>query len=241
MERRAIGSAAEIRSIVTAEDRFRTEVRLILERCRALANGREVHVRSAGARLVVTSQVTDEAIAAFIDRTRPDYVHITNLGRPGEAERIKWIRLRFSTFRRVLHTITNMICMLLPASELKNGLYRMIGMRIGEGVEIAQGAFLDPFSPRLITIGDGTVLGAFAKVFTHAYRGQGRMLFGPVVVGRDCMISGTATVGPCVLEDRVTILPGVVAMPFLHLKVGTVVGLRVQFQEQREEIAELTE
>jgi acetyltransferase-like isoleucine patch superfamily enzyme len=94
----------------------------------------------------------------------------------------------------------------------------------------------------MITIGNGTVVGAFAKIFTHVYRGKGRMFLGPVTIGRDCMISGTSTIGPCVIEDEVTILPGVITIPFLRrIKSKAIVGLSQQPSNIRNALGDFPE
>ncbi|MFL6245565.1 MAG: acyltransferase [Thermoanaerobaculia bacterium] len=206
-------------------DRFRHELSRILERGRRLSRHRQLRVRANHCDMVLTADMPAGAIQPFVDQLPSCYVHITNLGLPSEPDRIHWKRLRYPAALRIANMWLGLFCTILPAGNMKNRLYRMMGMSVGQDVEIAQGAFIDPFCPRLVTIGDGTVIGSLATLFTHIYRGRGRLLIGPVVIGRDCVISGTATVAPGVIHDGVTVLPNTATMPLLrHVKHG-VIGL----------------
>ena len=207
-----------------AEARFRNELLVILRRCAKLAKHRTIPVRCKDNVIEVHDGSTSDEIVKFVERATPAYIHVANLGRPSEGDRIRWADLRFGVFRRTVRTLAGLFCTALPASEMKNRVYRLMGMSIAVDVEIFQGAFLDPFAPRMITLGAGTVVGAFARIFTHAYRGQGRLMFGPVTIGRDVVISGMATVGPCLIEDDVTILPGAITVGYLHLRAGSTFG-----------------
>jgi len=192
---------------------FKVELRRVIRRALRLARKRSIHVRANNINIVLDRTFTLAEVEAFAAKTPPCYVHITNLGRPSDAGRVRWVQLRYAAPRRLLNMWLGLFCTFLPAGTVKNSLYRAMGMSIGRDVEIAQGAFLDPFCPGLITIGDGTVIGSLATVFTHIYRGRGRLLFGPVVIGRDCVISGTATVAPGIIADEVTVLPNSATMP----------------------------
>ena len=54
-------------------------------------------------------------------------------------------------------------------SPIKIFLYRLIGIKIGKGVFIAQDVILDPHFPCLITIEDYCIIGWGAKLFTHEF------------------------------------------------------------------------
>ena len=75
----------------------------------------------------------------------------------------------------------------LPWSALKVWLYRRMGARIGKGVYIAPGVFLDAFYPQLIELEDGCFLGIGCRILTHEYTatffrvGQARVGKGSVV------------------------------------------------------------
>ena len=210
---------------VAFDDHFRAELGAILDRCVRLSRKRELVVHCDALSLRLTPLMPQSAIDDFVRQAAPSYIHVTNLGRPGEASSIRWVRLRFGFVRRLVHAAVGLLCSALPAWELKNRLYRAIGVSVGRNVEISQGAFIDTFAPRLITIADDVVIGAFAKIFTHVYRGRGRMFFGPVMIGRDSLIAGMATVGPCLVESNVTLLPNVITIPFLrHVNSGAIIG-----------------
>jgi acetyltransferase-like isoleucine patch superfamily enzyme len=212
-------------TVVAFDGHFRAELGAILKRCVRLSRKRELIVRCDALSLLLTPLTSQSALDNFVQQVAPSYIHITNLGRPSEPSSIRWVRLRFGFARRFVHAAVGLLCSALPAGEMKNRLYRAIGVSVGRNVEISQGAFIDTFAPRLITIGDDVVIGAFAKIFTHVYRGRGRMFFGPVMIGHDSMISGTATVGPCLIEPNVTLLPNVITIPFLRfVKSGAIVG-----------------
>ena len=59
------------------------------------------------------------------------------------------------------------LCTILPSGEFKNRLLRSIGMNIGKGAFIAPLVFLDIEFPRLLTIGEGAVVGTMTKILTH--------------------------------------------------------------------------
>jgi len=219
--------------------RFRRELRRILERCVRFSRQREITFHCGDVALTLGPSRPASDLDDFVRRADAVYIHVTGLGLRSEAHRVRWHRLRFSLWRRLLHTYLGLVCSLLPASELKSRLYRAMGMRIGRNVEISIGAFLDPFSPGLISIGDDTVIGAFAMLFTHAYRGRGRMFFGRLTIGKGCLIGALTTIGPCVIEDSVTVLPGVVSIPFLQrISAGSIIGMRQRPKDLRNELKE---
>jgi hypothetical protein len=216
------------------DDRFRSELKVVLNRCVRLSTKRALLISCHDVVIRVTPATTQQEIDDFVRHAAPAYVHVTNLGSRAEPDSLRWVRLRFGFTRRLLHAVVGLLCSALPAWEMKNRLYRLIGLSIGKNVEISQGAFIDTFAPRLISIGDDVVIGAFAKIFTHVYRGHGRMFFGPVIIGRDCVIAGLSTVGPCVIEPNVTLLPNVITIPFLRrIKAGSIIGFDQRPQDVR--------
>jgi len=56
---------------------------------------------------------------------------------------------------------------ILPASEFKNHLLRLIGMKIGKDVSISISVMFDLGFPELITIEDGVIIGTQVKILTH--------------------------------------------------------------------------
>lgn len=61
------------------------------------------------------------------------------------------------------------ICRVIPFIEIKNSLYRMIGVKIGKNVVIAAYVIIDPFFPELITIEDNVIVGVGATILAHEY------------------------------------------------------------------------
>ena len=84
---------------------------------------------------------------------------------------------------------------------------------------------MDPFCPPLIEIGEGTLLGSFARVFSHAYIGNGDVIIGEVKTGKNCRLLIDCVVGPIRLDDGVVIMPKTMTMPyFSYIKQNSVVG-----------------
>ena len=75
----------------------------------------------------------------------------------------------------------------LPACGFKNDLYRLVGVKIGREVVIAQGVGLDALYPELITIHDGAVLGLECVILTHETTVDTFRL-GRVEIGKQAMI-----------------------------------------------------
>ena len=152
-------------------------------------------------------------------------VTFSNLGLQDDPGRIRWPSIRYPIYRRIINYSVSFLCTLLPASKIKNTLYRSIGFRIGRNVEICLSAFLDPFCPKLIKIGEGTLLGSFARVFSHAYIGNGDVIVGEVKTGQNCRLLIDCVVGPICLDDGVVIMPKTMTMPyFKFIKKNSVVG-----------------
>jgi acetyltransferase-like isoleucine patch superfamily enzyme len=89
----------------------------------------------------------------YIGTTNPVYDYPKHVGR---------IRLFLNSF--VCH-----ICRVIPFIEIKNSLYRMIGVKIGKNVVIAAYTIIDPFFPEFITIEDNVIVGVGATIVAHEY------------------------------------------------------------------------
>jgi len=90
---------------------------------------------------------------AYTGIANPVYDYPKHVGR---------IRLFFNSF--ICH-----ICRVIPFIEMKNSLYRMIGVKIGKNVVIAAYTIIDPFFPELITIEDNVIIGVGATILAHEY------------------------------------------------------------------------
>lgn len=90
------------------------------------------------------------------------------------------------------NTIICHICKVLPL-KIKNALYRMIGVSIGENVVIAPYVQIDPFYPEMITLEDNVIIGWGASLFTHEFT-QDRIRKGKVVIKKRALIGGFSIV-----------------------------------------------
>ena len=121
---------------------------------------------------------------AYTGTANPVYDYPKHVGR---------IRLFFNSF--ICH-----ICRVIPFIEMKNSLYRMIGVKIGKNVVIAAYVVLDPFFPELITIDDNVIIGVGSTILSHEYY-QNKLLKGKVyikkrvLVGADSLIRCGVTIG----------------------------------------------
>lgn len=92
------------------------------------------------------------------------------------------------------------LCRLVPFIEMKNALYRMIGVKVGKSVVIAAYTIIDPFFPELITIEDNVIIGVGSTILAHEYS-QEKLRKGNVLIkkraliGADCLIRCGVTIG----------------------------------------------
>ena len=90
------------------------------------------------------------------------------------------------------NTIICHICKLLPP-KIKNGLYRSLGVKIGDNVLIAPYVQIDPFFPELITLEDNVIIGWGASLFTHEFT-QDTIRKGKVHIKKRALIGGFSVV-----------------------------------------------
>ncbi|HIG98762.1 TPA: hypothetical protein HA231_05055 [Candidatus Woesearchaeota archaeon] len=86
----------------------------------------------------------------------------------------------------------------LPALELKNKLYKMLGIKIGRNVTIAPRVFIDAAFPGLVSIGDGSLVGD--GVIFRPYDLQGSPK--PIVIGKNVKIGSESVVMGCTIGDN---------------------------------------
>jgi acetyltransferase-like isoleucine patch superfamily enzyme len=89
--------------------------------------------------------------------------------------------------------LINGICYVLPASNIKNLLYHLLGMKIGKNVSISAGVMFDLGYHKLITIGDGTIIGTGVKILTHETTIK-RIRIGRVNIGKKVLIGVRSTI-----------------------------------------------
>jgi len=87
------------------------------------------------------------------------------------------------------------LCRYLPFLNVKNMLYRSLGMRVGKNVSFGLMAMVDIFFPQMIAIGENSILGYNSTVLCHEFLITEYRL-GPVVIGKDVMIGANATILP---------------------------------------------
>jgi len=106
------------------------------------------------------------------------------------------VMLNFS----VVHT-----CRYCPSLRAKNFFHRMLGVSIGARTALGLGSILDVFFPRLITIGDDTIIGYNTVILTHEFLVR-ELRTGPVKIGKNVMIGANCTILPGVrIGDGATV------------------------------------
>jgi acetyltransferase-like isoleucine patch superfamily enzyme len=118
-----------------------------------------------------------------------DYIENNYEGDSNPAWEFYKIKRRVGLF---YNTIICHICKLLPP-KIKNGLYRSIGITIGENVLIAPYVQIDPFFPELITLEDNVIIGWGASIFTHEFT-QDKIRKGKVHIKKRALIGGFSVV-----------------------------------------------
>lgn len=91
---------------------------------------------------------------------------------------------------RFLVTLALYAC---PLPGVKNWVYRLMGYRIGKGVYIAPGCFLDVSNIGLLTIGDSVVMGMGSAIATHE-RHRDILVLGRVDIGDGVLLGGLSVV-----------------------------------------------
>jgi len=102
--------------------------------------------------------------------------------------------------RLFFNSIICHICRVVPFIKLKNSMYRMIGVKVGDNVVIAAYTVIDPFFPDLITIEDNVIIGVGSTILAHEYSQKG-LRKGKVhikkraLIGADSLIRCGVTIG----------------------------------------------
>ncbi|MCG8350479.1 MAG: acyltransferase [Chloroflexales bacterium] len=92
-----------------------------------------------------------------------------------------------------------------PSLQIKQRLYRRLGMRIGSHASVGLMVMFDIFFPQDITLGDDCIVGYNSVVLCHEFlRYEWRR--GPVWIGRDVTIGANTTILPgVVIGDGATV------------------------------------
>lgn len=106
-------------------------------------------------------------------------------------------------------------------SPLAQFFYRMMGMKIGNGVVINSTWISDP---SLIEMKDKVTIGGSVTIVAHYGQG-GLLVISPVVIGSNCTIGLKATImGGCVIGDGAKLLPHSVLLPKTIVPAGETWG-----------------
>jgi acetyltransferase-like isoleucine patch superfamily enzyme len=100
------------------------------------------------------------------------------------------------SFFKSLITIFGVV---MPASEFKNFLYRITGLKIGKKARITMGTIVDVRNQKLISIGEGTIIGTGTTIITHEAT-QKKIRIGRVKIGKKVLIGGG-----CIIRSGITI------------------------------------
>lgn len=125
---------------------------------------------------------------------------------------------RPSLLSTLLSRILDKLAFIAPGGgSLRPWLHKLRGVKIGEGVWIAQMVYIDELHPGDVEIGDHCTIGYRTSIFTHFYWGRRRASSsGKVIIEKDVFV------GPhCVILPNVRIGEGAV------IRAGTVVSRNV--------------
>ncbi len=96
-------------------------------------------------------------------------------------------------------------CRYCPSLRVKNALYRALGIKVGARVSPGLGVTMDVFFPRLISIGDDSIIGYNTVILAHEFLVR-ELRTGPVEIGREVMIGANVTILPGVrIGDGATV------------------------------------
>lgn len=131
----------------------------------------------------------------------------------------------FTTIRWALASVVHRFALLflrqLTPTWVGNMHYRMMGAKIGKGVQINSDNLNDAWT---LTIGDGTVIGGAAVINGHLTE-KGELVLAPVVIGKNCLIGGHSAVNPgCVIGDGATIAYNAILPKFTIVPPGEIWG-----------------
>jgi acetyltransferase-like isoleucine patch superfamily enzyme len=114
-----------------------------------------------------------------------------------------WNSLQYWTrFVSPLRVIWNFLIIyanrFVPSEQLKNVLYRLTGMRVGDHCSFGLCAMVDIFFPHLIVVGKNCILGYDCVILAHEFL-QNELRYGPVVIGDDVTVGAKSTILPGVV------------------------------------------
>jgi acetyltransferase-like isoleucine patch superfamily enzyme len=103
-----------------------------------------------------------------------------------------------SPWRAFRNGLIIQICYYMPSLAVKRGLYRLLGMQVGEHVSFAWRTTPDLFFPELIGVGDNSIIGYNTTILAHEYLLH-EWRTGPVRIGANVTIGANCTILPGVV------------------------------------------
>ncbi|MCD6289711.1 MAG: acyltransferase [Anaerolineae bacterium] len=127
---------------------------------------------------------------------RRDRLHVRPSDGPWNS--LQYIWRHVNPLRVVINFLIIYTCRFVPWLGVKNRLYRLTGMKVGEHTSIALMAMMDVFFPEEISIGSNTIIGYNTTILGHEYL-LNEWRHGPVVIGDNVTIGANCTILPGVI------------------------------------------
>ena len=107
--------------------------------------------------------------------------------------------------RLALNFFVIYLCRYIPSLRLKNTLYRVIGIKVGENVSVGLGTIFDIFFPEMISIGNNSIIGYGSVILGHEFLIE-EYRVGKVEIGKNVMVGANCTLLPGIsIGDKSTI------------------------------------
>lgn len=130
-----------------------------------------------------------------------------------------WPMVRWATYNFYILLYRYTLMTFIRATPLHPWFYRLVGARIGKGVQINSLVLADC---NLLTIGDYAVIGGDATVICHSYE-RGRLVIAPVTIGARVDIGLNAVIFPGVtIGDHAVVAAGSLVPKYTTIPPHTV-------------------
>jgi len=104
----------------------------------------------------------------------------------------QWYKIQ-SPLRIVYNSLIIRFCKIMPIRLKILFLRNLLGMEIGKNVGIAPDTEIDHFHPRLISIGDNSILGWKINLLCHEFT-QDQVKLGRIHIGKNALIGAFSTI-----------------------------------------------
>jgi acetyltransferase-like isoleucine patch superfamily enzyme len=105
---------------------------------------------------------------------------------------LDWYKVK-NPLRVALNFILIYSARYMPSLRVKNALYRLTGMKVGNDVAVGLGAVFDIFFPELIEVGDNCIIGYGVTMLAHEFL-HDEWRTGRVRIGKNVLIGANSTV-----------------------------------------------